>query len=240
MSKAKPTAETVIHESAISRIEPVPEIPSTWNPPAQPSWDRARALVADVRRSISSIINLGMEIQALKDEYFARGSRTDKLNKAYYTANVTKGWQQAIHDELGIHHDTAYRIMERAYSVVCMRQIEEGIPVTYEDKRTKKVRTLESTPELQEQAAKAIEAVVSGTVAAPRAWAGLVGEGSRVANQGGVSDRAEVNHGKNLERAITKLRNSFQQWKHIDANQRVNIEALWIDMLQYVPDTIRP
>jgi len=130
--------------------------------------------------------------------------------------------------------------MERAYSVVCMRQIEEGIPVTYEDKRTKKVRTLESTPELKEQAAKAIEAVVSGTVAAPRAWAGLVGEGSRVANQGGVSDRAEVNHGKNLERAITKLRNSFQQWKHIDANQRVNIEALWIDMLQYVPDTIRP
>jgi len=240
MSKAKQTAETVIHESALTRIEPMPMIPAEWNPPAKPSWDRARALVNDVRRSITAVIQLGAEINALKQQYEAQGQRTDINGNTSISANVVKGWNAQVEKELGISFMTAHRIIERAYSLVSMRQIEEGIPVTYEDKRTKKVRTLESTPELQEQAAKAIEAVVSGTVAAPRAWAGLVGEGSRVANQGGVSDRAEVNHGKNLERAITKLRNSFQQWKHIDANQRVNIEALWIDMLQYVPDTIRP
>jgi hypothetical protein len=240
MSKPKQTAETVIHESAISRIEPVPQIPSTWAPPAEPSWDRARALVADVRRSISSIINLGMEIQALKDEYFAQGARKDVLGRLTVTANVEKGWNQAVQDELGIHYSTAYRIMERAYSVVCMRQLELGEPVSFQDGRTREMRVIEPTPEMQEQATQALEAVVAGTVAAPRAWAGLVGEATRRANQGGSAARAATDHAANIARAITALRNSLKSWKHLDPHDRADLEKQWQGVLAVLPETMRP
>jgi hypothetical protein len=240
MSKAKPTAATVIEESAISRIDPIPQIPSTWVLPTEPSWDRARSLVADVRRSISSIINLGMEIQALHDEYFAQGSRTDRMGRSAATANVSKGWQQVVQDELGISHVTAIKIIERAYSVVCMRRIEEGEPVEYEDQRTHEKRNILPTEDLQQQATQALEAVISGTVAAPRAWAGLVGEASRRAAQGGSAARAATDHGRNLMRAIIALHNSLQQWKHISPEERLVIEKRWQSVLARLPETMRP
>ncbi len=235
MSKAKQTAETVIHESAISRIEPVPEIPTELYPPAEPSWDRARAYVSDVRRSIMAVIHLGVEIRALQEQYFAQGDRTDMHRKP--SANVSKGWQQKVQDELGVSHMTAYRIIERAESLVCMRRIEIGEAVSYHDNRSNSQRTLEPTPELQQQASKAIEAVVAGSIAAPRAWAGLIGEGSRISSQGGSAARAAVDHHRNIMQALTKLKNSMRQYDYLDKEQRGEIEDCWNEVLPLIPKT---
>jgi hypothetical protein len=239
MSKAKTKAEAiVIEESAIVRCEPIPEIPSVWKLPAEPSWDHARALINDVRRSITAVIELGAEIRALRDEFLQQGARTDLLGRQTVSANINKGWQEKVEDELGISHVTALKIMERAFSLVCMRQIETGEPVEYMDSRSKEQRILNPTPELQQQATKAIEAVVAGTVAAPRAWAGLIGEGSRVANQGGSSSRANVDHAKNLKMAITKLRTSLKEWKHISGKDRIEIEEMWQEIVESLPVTM--
>jgi hypothetical protein len=236
MEKAKQTAETVIHESAISRIEPVPEIPTELYPPAEPSWDRARAYVSDVRRSIMAVIHLGVEIRALQVQYYAQGERTDMHSKP--SANVSKGWQQKVQDELGVSHMTAYRIIERAESLVCMRRIEIGEAVSYYDNRSNSQRTLEPTPKLQQQASKAIESVVAGSVAAPRAWAGLIGEGSRISSQGGSASRAAVDHARNLKSAIVKLRNSLKEWKYIDGRDRIEIEEMWKEIAAILPSTM--
>ena len=237
MSKAKPKTEAiVIEESAIVRSEPMPTIPIDLELPENPSWDRARALIDQVRRSISAVIQLGAEIQALQDQFYreGQGARTDLKP----SANVTKGWQAKVEEELGIHYTTAYRIMERAQSLICMRRVEIGESVDYFDTRHKEQRHLDPTPELQQAASKAIEAVVAGTVAAPRAWAGLIGEGSRVANQGGSTSRAEVNHAKNLKMAITKLRTSLKQWKYINGKDRIEIEELWKEIVEILPATM--
>ena len=235
MSKAK---SITIEESAIVRSEPIPDIPANIIFPENPSWDRARKLIHQVRRSISAVIDLGLEIHALHEDHFNnnKGTRTDIKP----SANVGTGWQQKVYEELGISHVTALKIMQRAESLICMRRIEIGEPVEYTDSRNKEQRILEPTPELQEQASKAIEAVVAGTVAAPRAWAGLIGEGSRVANQGGSTSRAEVNHAKNLKMAITKLRTSLKEWKHISGRDRIEIEELWKEIVEILPVTMTP
>lgn len=230
---------TVIEESAIVRCEPIPEIPTELQLPAEPSWDRARAMVSEVRRSINTVILLGFEIRALREEFFSQGSRTDMLGRKQTDGSVSKGWQQKVQDELGITHMTAYRIMERAESLICMRRVEMGEAVEYNDTRTHEQRILEPTPEMQAQATKAIEAVVAGTVAAPRAWAGLVGESSRRAKQGGAASRAQIDHGNNIKRAITSLRHSFSKWRGIAPETRAEIELAWRDLMQDLPDTIR-
>jgi len=106
--KTTGTKHTVIEESAITRVESVPaQIPATWQLPAEPSWDRARALVNDVRRSVCAIIELGAEITALRDQFFAFGARTDINGRQSITANVTQGWQQKVQDEHANIHMTA-------------------------------------------------------------------------------------------------------------------------------------
>lgn len=236
MPKAK---ATVIAESAIIRSEPMPEIPTELHLPENPSWDRARAMIDDVRRSIGTVILLGFEIRALREQYFAQGSRTDMLGRVTATANVTKGWNQAVQDELDISHMTAYRIMERAESLICMRRIEIGESVEYNDTRTHQQRVLEPTPELQQQATAAIEAVVTGAVAAPRAWAGLIGESARRAGQNGSVARAAVNHHKNIMRSIISLRSSFKHWRGLHPNERAEIETIWRELQADLPETIK-
>jgi hypothetical protein len=181
-----------------------------------------------------------MEIHALKAQYLAQGSRTDIIDQSSYSANITKGWQQKVRDELGISDDTAYRIMERAQSVVYMHKLEIGETVEYIDAHSKQPRVIESTPETRDLATKALESVVSGTVAAPRAWAGLVGEATRRAKQGGSASRAATDHGSNLMRAIIALHNSLQQWKHISLEERIEIEKRWQSVLARLPETMRP
>ena len=127
--------------------------------------------------------------------------------------------------------------MDRAISMFCMRRLELGETVEYQDSRTQAMRTLEATPELQAQATQAIEAVVAGTVAAPRAWAGLLGEASRRSSQGGSSARAAVDHARNLCTAIIKLRSSLREWKNISIVERAEIETLWHEVAAKLPET---
>ncbi len=229
MSKAKPTAETVIHESAISRIQPVPEITTNLQLLHAPSWDRARELVHRIRGSINDVIELGLQIRDLHEEYSAHGTRNDKHAEK-------RGWQQKVQDELGISHTTALRLIERAESVIYMRRLQVGETIAFYNSKNEQ-QELVATPDLQAQATQAIEAVVAGTVAAPRAWAGLLGEATRRAAQGGSAARAAVDHGENLKKAIIKLRTSIKEWRHLNTAQRAEIETLWQEVAAMLPET---
>ena len=240
MGKSKKTTVEVIEESAITISRPATEIPTVWAPPAEPSWDRARALTAEVRRSAAAIVELGMEIAGLREQWFKQGSRTDLVGKSYVTANVTKGWMARIEDELNISYKTAERIIERAYTVTMIKQLQSGETVKCISNREQDERVIEPTPELMELAAQALEQVVSGTVAAGRAWAGLIGESQRRTAQGGVAGRADVDHARNLQRAIRSLKTSLKHWKHIKGKDRLEIEQEWKEVIALLPETMRP
>src|SRR6056297_3556149 len=96
---AKKKEPQVIEESAIVRTPAKQTIPAVWEPPEEPSWDRARTLVDVVRQSVTAVIELGMEIQALRDAYFAQGARTDALGRISINGSVNKGWQQVVQEE---------------------------------------------------------------------------------------------------------------------------------------------
>ena len=239
-SKSTKTTAEVIEESAITICKPSTEIPTVWDLTDEPSWDRARALAAEVRRSAAVIVHLGMEIAALREQWFKQGSRTDLAGNSYHTANVTRGWEAKVEEELGICHRTALRIMERASTVIMIRQLQAGESVKWVTNREQEERVIEPTPELQNMAAQALEQVVAGTIAAGRAWAGLIGESQRRTSQGGVAARANVDHARNLQRAIRALKTSLKHWKHIKGPDRLELEREWKAVVSLLPETMRP
>jgi hypothetical protein len=196
-------------------------------------------LVDEVKRSVVALIELGMQLEGMREQYFAQGSRTDLRGKKFATGEVSKGWMQTITDELGISYKTAERIIERGQTLIMMNQLQLGENVTYFTDRDETESTIESTPEVQQRALAAMEDVVAGTVSAPRAWAGLIGECKRRAKQGGSSARAQIDHGNNIRRAITSLRHSFSKWSGIAPETRAEIELAWRDLMQDLPETIR-
>jgi hypothetical protein len=226
MSKAKPTAEAVIDESAIARREPL--LPK-WNPPENPSWQRARDLYATAGKGAEAIIMMGMEISALKKQYISQGSRNSS----------EIGWQAMVEKELGICFKTAYRIMERAqYSCMILSAATSDEPIIYTDSRKIDI-TVEPTPEIRKLAADKLEDLAAGTISPKRAWAGIVGEGSRRDKQGGSASRAGVDHYRNIDRAIKSLRYSFNQWQDLEPRQRADIEEKWHELTKSLPSVLQ-
>jgi hypothetical protein len=56
--------DAVVHDAEV--------IPS-WKYPTAPSWDRARELCTDLRKTVDNIILLGLEISALRKQFFRDG-----------------------------------------------------------------------------------------------------------------------------------------------------------------------
>jgi hypothetical protein len=234
MSKQK---STVIEETAITRMDNA--LPQ-WHMPENPSWDRARDLHAKAKHGAVAMIQMGIEIEALRVQFLNQGARTDVNKHLFVTANVTKGWQQKVRDELGISDDTAYRIVERAKYVCMINDLASGEEaVIYTDSRGQD-RQIAPTPEIRQLALRMMDDVEQGTVNAKRAWAGIVGEGSRVDGQGGSASRAATDHARNLKRAIVSLRTSLKAWRHISGQDRIELEEEWKTVLSLLPETMRP
>lgn len=223
--------------------ETVVAIMSRWERPAEPSWERAKELVGNVRQSMRDIVALGLELDALRRQWFAERSGAGRPSEkncvkgvnaiSQITIQQVVGWQNRVRQELDISHVTALRLIERAQTVVLLNQVRECAEVTYYTNQKEK-RVIAPTDDMRRMAGEALEQVVAGTVAAPRAWAGVIGEGKR---RGKSVHRAAVDHAGNLKKALASLRTSLPHWRHLDPEERAEIETLWSQVTKHLPDT---
>lgn len=223
---------------------------SEWRLPENPSWDRARTYCAQIRQSTEAIVRLGLELSGLKKQWFAQGKNGggDRKSDAYkslcdrpvtkWSGNVItngqiEGWRARVEKELGIKWRTADRLIERAETIMLIWKLKTGRPVEYiSSKRERK--TVVPTPEMVAKADEILEEIEAGTVAAPRAWAGLIGEGTRAA---AGKSRAEVDHARNLVAGLKKLATSLPHWRKLDPQARARIETLWAAVRGLLPET---
>jgi hypothetical protein len=221
-----------------------------WEMPGEPSWDRARELVGSVRRSVEDIIRLGIELQALKEQWFNQGGDGKFTVRDRGVPNREKGqqiefrdvlgWQRKIEAELGFSHKTASRIIERAQYVSMLRDLAQGEEVEYHD-MSRRVQKVLPSGDMQQLAASALEDVVTGAKSPMRAWAGVVGEGSR-RDDGGTRDRGEPDYGKQAAPTSVRMRNAFNRWAHIkwtDEEQAARAEREVTCMLIALPSVFR-
>jgi len=226
--------------------------------PAEPSWERARDLIGEVRQTVRAIVLLGLEIQALREQWFDQGGETrfgdgstrDSHGRVISTGSPhpaanrsEKGWQAKVREELGISDDTARRLIEKAHYVTMLEEVTRGEAVEYQDTRN---RVIEITPtdEMKQMAFGFLEDVIAGTVNAKRAWAGLIGEGSRRAKGGGAG-RAAVDYRKSARPCAVTLKGTFQEWARLDwtedtkdGEEQRAVEAVK-EMLRALPETFR-
>lgn len=238
-------------QTAVQVAETAVEVVTDWDLPEDASWDRARDMGRKVGTGIESIVRLAKELEGLRKQFWFSGGATrfgsgrgfpsrekGQEERPLITHQQTMGWQAKVREELGITHKTAAKIMERGFTIHMMLQLKAGKPVRYLDSHRHE-QTMESTPELQERVTDALADVAYGTVAAPRAWAGLVGEATRRWKQGGSAHRAAVDHYANIKGALTALGNSLRHWKALEPGQRAELETMWANVARKVPETWR-
>lgn len=216
--------------------------------PVEVSWGRARTLWASAQRGAEDLIELAAVLIELRREFFAPGTNSptswhkasSEAGRGRSTEKPTlftpseKGWQQVVRDELGISHQTALRMMERGAAVQRLKAIAEGEDVSYQDGRGV-VRVVEATPEAIEMAKEILPATLAGAVAAPRAWAGVCGEGTR--REAGAR-RAAPDYCAVMVRALRSLRNASETaWSHLTPRERAEVEEVWEQVRQTLPKT---
>jgi acyl-CoA reductase-like NAD-dependent aldehyde dehydrogenase len=81
-------------------------------------------------------------------------------------------------------------------------------------------------------ARQVIPDVVAGLMNPRRAWAGVCGEGSRAAMG---KERAPVDRGAVVLRAIRSIRAAMAVWTELSADDRYEIEMAWHDMVADMP-----
>jgi hypothetical protein len=225
--------------------------------PNNPTWDRAKLLAGRIRGGAEAIVELGLELVALKRQFNLFGVGGDRKSSAYKNhspqgaANdrkglsdyekreAQKGWQQAVREHLGISDDTARRWMERAVVIMQFQQLKAGQAIEYSPagKKNEPPRLLEPTPEVLDRIDEALDNIVTGAVAAPRAFAGVIGESIRRTKQGGTAKKAPTDHAANIRTALTKLETSLSHWRKLDAETRMELETQWEAVRAKLPDT---
>jgi hypothetical protein len=214
--------------------------------------------VAQVQSGIEGIVRLGLELKALQDEFHGIGhggdrkSETARENQAsargrligkgseedrqgIHPAELARGWQARVREEIGISHQAALRIMEKALYVKMISSVSAGRTVAYIDSRRKE-QVLEPTEEHIALAKDAMTEVVTGSATPQRAWAGIAGEAARRVT-GRTAEKAEIDHYKNIKDGLIKLRTSLRKWRHLEPGQRAELETLWADVQRHLPDT---
>lgn len=218
--------------------------------PKSPSWDRAREYARRIRTGVEDVVKLGFELAALREQWFAQGEGGggDQKGRTYTPAREKslrdrvsrsdeKGWQKKVEAELNISYRTALRLIERAQIIVQLRKLIDGHPVVYTPHGGTDPVTIKPAKENVERASAALKEVMAGTISATRAWAGFAGEGQRRENQGGSIYRAPIDHAKNIEAAMKKLKTSLPHWKRLTSEARKALEDLWGEVKALIPET---
>lgn len=223
------------------------EIPE-WGSVVDPSWDRAKALTATICQGATSVVALGLELQALRKQWFAQGGEgrfgkgSENTKSPMFhgstqgASNREKGWQEKVMEELGISHDTANRLIERAEVVCRLNEVSRGETVIYRDSRNEKA-TVRPNAKMQDLAGRILTEVLAGTINPKRAWAGVVGEGTRAHGEG--PNRAPVDYAAVLKRALRSLAASLEHWPDLKPAERAEIEDLWASVRKGMPGTWR-
>jgi hypothetical protein len=225
--------------------------------PSDPSWERARALKESIERvTAEGIIALGLELSALRRQWFAAGQGGgrpwEKITSGQGCPEVMKrvhhsvvvGWRKRVEEELDISYKTAERLIQKADQVIRLKALSEGEGVEYIDSR-KALRRIEEPvpPEMRELAAAALDEVVLGTVNASRAFAGVVGEAERrVGGAGGATaNRAEPDYRRKVGPAAVTLKGAFQRWARLEWDEEGEHEAenAVCGALNAMPDRVR-
>lgn len=210
-----------------------------------PAWDRARELL-EMGRACAS--ELAIEIERLRAAYLHRGQGGDRRGSSFTSVKLEtlsgenrQGFTAQLRDQLGLHPQQAVRIMEaadyqRRIERVACAEIGEEIAWEAEGQR----RTLTITAEHKEQAKQAVAGMaLPGAPRPSRAWAGIMGEGTRVGvKNAGKADRQPVNHALNIARGLTALQTSLPHWAELTADERYAIEESWAKLiLPLLPQT---
>ena len=220
-----------------------------WTHCVEASWDRARCLAQDITKGAEAIVELGQVLAALKEQWFENPTNNLRIGNSpvghpcptgekgqFVVSNrEMRGWQRRVEEELGISYKTADRYIEKAQYTCMMKDLIAGEAIQYVDSK-KNVKVVQPTPELQELAASKVREVIVGTVNAKRAWAGLIGEGTRRGNQDGETKRAPVDHRANLMAAMRKLNTSLPFYDDMDVEDRAAIEKVWIALVKVLPN----
>jgi hypothetical protein len=200
----------------------------------EPSWERARKILEEMG-GWEKIVEFGRELQALRERYFRdpeanllRGNTRENANVSPPSARGRRtpsemGWQETVRHELGMTPQSALRAIDRGVDTYRLAMLESGKTISYHS--SGELRQVKGTADIRERARAALKDVILGAHAG-RAFAGVVGEGSRV-GRNGVRDRADVDHYRNLKAAVTKLQNSLRYWSKLAPDERAEIETLW-------------
>lgn len=222
--------------------------------PEKPSWDRARQYVQSIKRSMDDLIRLGYELAALRKQYYAERAGAGQPKSiaphpaAQYLRNEKKaselvvthaevlGWQKKVREEIGISDDTARRIIERADAVLGLRRLQAGEAIEYLQPRTKEKIRIEATDDARALASSALEGIEAGTISAPRALTGFIGEALR-REKAGSARKAATDHADNILTALRKLNTSLPHWRRLNPEDRAELETIWFRVRELLPDT---
>lgn len=210
-------------------VEVVRDLPATQG--TDPEFDRLRQLHAIVRAKagphMEAFIAEADEIQRLRERFLGVGHGGARKGSSFTPVKLDQetGFCAKLKSELGLQPEQAKRLEERADYVRRLRLAAAGQPVPYitGTGRAKEAKTFKPDDQAALMARSALEAVMAGDVPPSRAWAGLVGEGKRVA-ESGKKERAAVDHAMNISNAIAKLKTSLPHWREISAIERAHIE----------------
>lgn len=201
-----------------------------------PAFNRARSLVEAVRTGARAWLELGEVLEKLHEQFFKVGSgrRTDLQPSPHGAAKVSelasdRGWQAKVREELGISDDTARRWILDA------RRYRQLLQITSGDLR--EIEGNKITAAVRKEAEIVLtEIAADPTVRPARKWAGLWGAGATRGTQ-----RAAVDHARNLERGLKALANSLEHWNELPADSRIRIEAGWAELAEsgLIPSTWR-
>ena len=189
-----------------------------------PKWNRARELLQSGRQTA---IAFRAELERLREIYCGEGHGGDRRSQDFKsltgeTLGRDAGFRAAIERELGISPATAYRLLERSEHQERIERVATakiGAVIAWREKD--KEQTLEVTEERQALARKAVASWALPQSPKPsRSWAGICGEGERVANGG--KDRAPVEPGKQLCAAFR----SIQKWAPYFDGMSIEDQAL--------------
>lgn len=184
-----------------------------------PSWDRARELLAAFK---SSYVELADEILRRREAH-SLGHGGSRRGSSFQNGNLKlyQGFVAQLRDQLGISYKVAQTYLQQADYQRRLVALSNGEPVQLEDGRR-------LMPDAQKQALarEALDTLSLPGVRPSRLWAGVMGG----AVTKGV-DRAEVDHSRNIRRALVTLSNSLQAYDELPADDRAMHDKAWQNLL---------
>lgn len=202
-----------------------------------PEFDHARELLArdatDTRRAIATKCELAGEIVRLRGLNLKNQSHNLLVGPKAQVCRRGDGFQAKLASELGLHHEQASRLVEFADYIQRLRLAAAGKPVKYitGSGKDRHEETFEANDIAQHLAQDSLAKVLTGDTSPSRAWAGVVGEGTRRAETGKM-DRAATNHYKNCEKAQAKWATSLEHYYEFTEEQRAYLDSTWEELLE--------